>query len=43
MALLEHLSEYADKLDKKTVADKIWPNLVSGPSLSLSKRHLKVE
>lgn len=30
MALLEHLSEYADKLDKKTVADKIWPNLVSG-------------
>lgn len=34
MALLEHLSEYADKLDKKTVADKIWPNLVRGPSLS---------
>ncbi len=28
MALLEHLSEYADKLDKKTVSDKIWPNLV---------------
>ena len=29
MALLEHLPEYADKLDKKTVSDKIWPNLVS--------------
>lgn len=29
MALLDHLPEYADKLDKKTVVDKIWPNLVS--------------
>ena len=29
MALLDHLQEYADKLDKKTVSDKIWPNLVS--------------
>ncbi len=28
MALLEHLSEYADKLDKKTVVDKILPHLV---------------
>jgi SCY1-like protein 1 len=28
MALLEHLSEYADKLDKKAVVDKIWPHLV---------------
>ena len=28
MALLDHLPEYADKLDKKTVVDKIWPNLV---------------
>lgn len=28
MALLDHLSEYADKLDKKTVVEKIWPNLV---------------
>ena len=28
MALLDHLPEYADKLDKKSVADKIWPNLV---------------
>ncbi|KAI0071715.1 hypothetical protein K474DRAFT_1775986 [Panus rudis PR-1116 ss-1] len=30
MALLESLPEYADKLDKKTVADKIWPNLQTG-------------
>ncbi|KAH8108102.1 hypothetical protein BXZ70DRAFT_36637 [Cristinia sonorae] len=30
MALLDHLPEYADKLDKKTVVDKIWPNLQSG-------------
>ena len=29
MALLDQLSDYADKLDKKTVSDKIWPNLVS--------------
>ena len=28
MALLDHLQDYADKLDKKTVTDKIWPNLV---------------
>lgn len=28
MALLDHLEEYADKLDKKSVVDKIWPNLV---------------
>ena len=28
MALLDHLSEYADRLDKKTVTDKIWPHLV---------------
>ncbi|TCD64866.1 hypothetical protein EIP91_003532 [Steccherinum ochraceum] len=30
MALLDHLEEYADKLDKKTVVDKIWPNLQTG-------------
>ena len=30
MALLEHLPEYADKLDNKTVADKIWPHLQTG-------------
>ncbi|KAI0768728.1 ARM repeat-containing protein [Trametes elegans] len=30
MALLDHLLEYADKLDKKTVVDKIWPNLQTG-------------
>lgn len=29
MALLEHLPEYADRLDKKGVVDKIWPHLVS--------------
>lgn len=29
MALLDHLTEYVDKLDKKTVSDKIWPHLVS--------------
>lgn len=29
MALLDLLPDYADKLDKKTVCDKIWPNLVS--------------
>lgn len=33
MALLDHLSEYADKLDKKTVVDKIWPNLVGRPPI----------
>ncbi|PSR88589.1 hypothetical protein PHLCEN_2v5116 [Hermanssonia centrifuga] len=30
MALLDHLPEYADKLDKKTVVDKIWTNLQTG-------------
>lgn len=34
MALLDHLPEYADKLDKKTVVDKIWPNLVRPPMLA---------
>ena len=29
MALLEHLAEYADHLDKKTVSEKIFPHLVS--------------
>jgi SCY1-like protein 1 len=28
MSLLDHLPEYAEKLDKKTVSDKIWPHLV---------------
>ena len=28
MALLDNLSEYADKLDKKAVVEKVWPNLV---------------
>ena len=31
MALLEQLPEYVDKLDKKTVSDKIFPHLVSPP------------
>ncbi|KAJ3480112.1 hypothetical protein NLI96_g8583 [Meripilus lineatus] len=30
MALLDHLEEYADKLDKKTVVEKIWPHLQTG-------------
>jgi SCY1-like protein 1 len=29
MALLDALPEYAEKLDKKTVNDKIWPHLVT--------------
>ena len=33
MALLDNLSEYADRLDKKAVVDKVWPNLVREPSL----------
>ena len=28
MARLNNLSEYADKLDKKAIVDKVWPNLV---------------
>ncbi|KAJ7251828.1 armadillo-type protein [Mycena haematopus] len=30
MALLDHLPEYAEKLDKKTVDSKIWPHLHTG-------------
>ncbi|EGN99569.1 hypothetical protein SERLA73DRAFT_53136 [Serpula lacrymans var. lacrymans S7.3] len=30
MALLDHLPEYAEKLDKKVVVDKIWPHLQTG-------------
>ncbi|OWZ36136.1 SCY1-like [Cryptococcus neoformans c45] len=30
MALLEGLNEYVDKLDNKTVTEKIWPNLITG-------------
>jgi len=29
MALLDALPEFADKLDKQTVSEKIWPHLVS--------------
>jgi SCY1-like protein 1 len=28
IALLDNLSDFAEKLDKKTVVDKIWPTLV---------------
>jgi hypothetical protein len=34
MALLEHLPEYVEKLDKKAVSDKIFPHLV-GPFVPL--------
>ncbi|EIW72262.1 hypothetical protein TREMEDRAFT_26372 [Tremella mesenterica DSM 1558] len=30
MALLDGLEQYADKLDAKTVQDKIWPHLITG-------------
>ncbi|GJJ06594.1 hypothetical protein Clacol_000787 [Clathrus columnatus] len=30
MALLDHLSEYADKLDEKMVVNDIWPHLQTG-------------
>ncbi|CCL98356.1 uncharacterized protein FIBRA_00351 [Fibroporia radiculosa] len=30
LALLDHLPDYADKLDKKTVVDKMWPHLQTG-------------
>ncbi|KAG1758923.1 armadillo-type protein [Suillus occidentalis] len=30
IALLDNLSDFAEKLDKKTVVDKIWPNLQTG-------------
>jgi SCY1-like protein 1 len=30
MALLDGLGEYADKLDSRTVSDRIWPHLVTG-------------
>ncbi|KZO90737.1 ARM repeat-containing protein [Calocera viscosa TUFC12733] len=30
MALLEHLEEYADKLDQKQVVSQVWPNLQTG-------------
>jgi hypothetical protein len=29
MAILDVLPEFADKLDKQTVSEKIWPHLVS--------------
>lgn len=38
MALLEHLPEYADKLDQKAVSDKIYPQLVRPTAVILSLR-----
>ena len=38
MALLDHLPEYADKLDKKMVTDKIWPHLVRVPMSKCSNQ-----
>ena len=35
MALLDHLGEYADQLDKKTVSEKIFPHLVRSKDLLL--------
>ena len=35
MALLDGLSEYADKLDQRTVVDKVWPNLVRSPCTTI--------
>ena len=32
MALLDGLTEYADKMDAKTVQERVWPNLVSEDS-----------
>ncbi len=29
MALLDGLGEYADKMDQRTVVEKVWPHLVS--------------
>lgn len=37
MALLDHLPEFAEKLDQRTVSDKIWPHLVN----LLSCSHVK--
>ena len=34
MALLENLPTYVERLDQKTVVDKIWPNLVRRHRLS---------
>lgn len=40
MALLEHLPEYVDKLDKKMVSDKIFPHLVRSFKLKLTSPNL---
>ena len=38
MALLDQLPEYAERLDKKSVVDKIWPHLVSSSLVNLDNR-----
>lgn len=42
MALLDHLPEYAEKLDKKTVDSKIFPHLV-GPHHSHTLETLNIQ
>jgi SCY1-like protein 1 len=37
MALLDMLPEYAEKLDAKTVSDKIWPHLVGNSRVYIGK------
>ena len=37
MALLDKLPDYAEKLDAKTVTDKIWPHLVRKPCDTLGR------
>jgi SCY1-like protein 1 len=36
MALLDSLDEFKDKLDKKTVTEKVWPHLVSRAIVNVS-------
>ena len=36
MALLDHLPEFADKLDEKMVVSDVWPHLVSFSGVFLS-------
>jgi SCY1-like protein 1 len=37
MALLSHLEEYVDRLDKKAVSDKVFPQLVTTPCNSFNE------
>jgi SCY1-like protein 1 len=38
MALLDALPEFADKLDRQTVSEKVWPHLVSPPSSCVQRQ-----